>query len=71
MAYNHRTVRNHEPKPFFTEVVIGALSESRQRFFHEVWLLANGGNKGGNKQYYYVTDDAPTLGGKRSAKASL
>lgn len=41
VAYNHVTVRHHEPKPCMNSVVIGGLSEERQRFFRDVWILAN------------------------------
>jgi len=41
MAYNHVTVRFHEPKPCMNPTVIGALAEERQGFFKDVWLLGN------------------------------
>lgn len=41
IAYNHVTVRFHEPKPCMNPVVIGGLSEERQKFFQDVWVLAN------------------------------
>ena len=41
MAYNHVTVRFHEPKPCMNPVVINGLSENRQSFFRDVWVLAN------------------------------
>lgn len=47
MAYNHVTVRFHEPKPCMNPTVIGGLAETRQGFFREVWSL---GNNRGNKK---------------------
>ena len=41
IAYNHVTVRHHEPKPCMNSVVIGGLSEERQQFFQDVWVLPN------------------------------
>ncbi len=41
IAYNHVTVRFHEPKPCMNPVVIGGLSQERQKFFQDVWALAN------------------------------
>ncbi len=41
MAYNHVTVRFHEPKPCMNPTVIDGLSESRQGFFRDVWVLGN------------------------------
>ncbi len=41
IAYNHSTVRYHEPKPCMNPTVIGGLAESRQDFFKEVWQLSN------------------------------
>ena len=41
IAYNHVTVRHHEPKPCMNSTVIGGLSESRQGFFRDVWVLGN------------------------------
>lgn len=41
IAYNHVTVRFHEPKPCMNPVVIGGLAEARQRFFRDVWILPN------------------------------
>jgi len=41
MAYNHQSVRFHEPKPCMNPTVIGGLSERRQGFFKDVWVLAN------------------------------
>ena len=41
IAYNHRTVRFHEPKPCMNSTVIGALSERRKGFFKDVWQFAN------------------------------
>ena len=41
IAYNHVTVRFHEPKPCMNPVVINGLSENRQSFFRDVWVLAN------------------------------
>ena len=41
IAYNHSTVRFHEPKPCMNPIVIGALSERRQGFFKDVWQFAN------------------------------
>ena len=41
IAYNHVTVRHHEPKPCMNPVVIDGLSEERQSFFRDVWVLAN------------------------------
>ncbi len=45
MAYNHVTVRFHEPKPCMNPVVIGGLSEERQKFFRDVWILGNNRDK--------------------------
>ncbi len=41
MAYNHQAVRHHEPKPCMNPTVIGGLSERRQGFFKDVWVLPN------------------------------
>lgn len=41
IAYNHVTVRFHEPKPCMNLAVIGGLSEERQKFFQDVWILGN------------------------------
>ena len=41
IAYNHSTVRFHEPKPCMNPIVIEGLSEARQGFFKDVWQLAN------------------------------
>ena len=41
IAYNHVTVRHHEPKPCMNSTVIGGLSESRQGFFRDAWVLGN------------------------------
>ena len=41
IAYNHVTVRFHEPKPCMNPVVIGGLSHPRQKFFGDVWILGN------------------------------
>ncbi len=41
IAYNHSTVRFHEPKPCMNPTVIGGMSEKRQGFFKEVWQLGN------------------------------
>ena len=41
IAYNHVSVRFHEPKPCMNPVVIDGLSEERQSFFRDVWVLAN------------------------------
>ncbi|MBT3604237.1 MAG: phytanoyl-CoA dioxygenase [Candidatus Latescibacteria bacterium] len=41
MAYNYRSVRFHEPKPCMNPTVIGGLSEERQKFFQDVWVLGN------------------------------
>ena len=41
IAYNHSTVRFHEPKPCMNLTVIAGLSEKRQGFFKEVWQLGN------------------------------
>ncbi len=41
IAYNHVTVRFHEPKPCMNPDVIGAMSGARQQFFREVWYLRN------------------------------
>ncbi|MGA1199315.1 MAG: phytanoyl-CoA dioxygenase family protein [Candidatus Latescibacterota bacterium] len=41
MAYNHRSVRFHEPKPCMNPVVISGLSEARQKLFQDVWVLSN------------------------------
>ncbi len=45
MAYNHVTVRFHEPKPCMNPVVIGGLSEERHKFFRDVWILGNNRDK--------------------------
>ena len=45
MAYNHVTVRFHEPKSCMNPVVIGGLSEERQKFFRDVWILGNNRDK--------------------------
>lgn len=41
IAYNHVTSRFHEPKPCMNPVVLAGLTETRQRFFQDVWQLAN------------------------------
>ena len=41
IAYNHVTVRFHEPKPCMNPVVIGGMAEARRRFFRDVWILPN------------------------------
>ncbi|NKB72264.1 MAG: phytanoyl-CoA dioxygenase [Candidatus Latescibacteria bacterium] len=41
MAYNHVTVRFHEPKPCMNPTVIGGLTPQRQGFFRDVWVLGN------------------------------
>jgi len=41
IAYNHVTVRHHEPKPCMNPAVIGGLSANRQGFFRDVWVLGN------------------------------
>ena len=41
MAYNHQAVRHHEPKPCMNPTVIGGLTEERQGFFKDVWVLSN------------------------------
>lgn len=41
IAYNHVTVRYHEPKPCMSDTVIGGMSETRQKFFQDVWVLGN------------------------------
>ena len=41
IAYNHASVRFHEPKPCMNPVVIGGMSEDHQKFFKDVWILAN------------------------------
>ena len=41
IAYNYVTVRFHEPKPCMNPVVIGGLTEARQSFFRDVWILPN------------------------------
>ena len=41
IAYNHVTVRFHEPKPCMNPQVIGDMSGSRRKFFREVWYLRN------------------------------
>jgi len=48
MAYNHKGARFHEPKPCMNPDVIGGLSETRQTFFDDVWILSN--NRGNNKK---------------------
>lgn len=47
IAYNHVTVRYHEPKPCMNPEVIGGLSAERQLLFRDVWILANA--RGGNQ----------------------
>jgi hypothetical protein len=39
MAYNHQTVRFHEPKPCMNPTVIAGLTSERQRLFRDVWSL--------------------------------
>ena len=41
IAYNHVTVRFHEPKPCMNPAVIGGMSAAHQKFFQDVWLLSN------------------------------
>ena len=41
IAYNHVTVRFHEPKPCMNPSVISGLSKERQGFFRDVWVLGN------------------------------
>jgi len=41
IAYNHSTVRFHEPKPCMNPDVITGLSEERRGFFKDVWQLSN------------------------------
>ena len=41
IAYNHVTARFHEPKPCMNPVVLGGMSQTHQRFFQDVWVLAN------------------------------
>ena len=41
IAYNHVTARYHEPKPCMNPTVISGLSEERQGFFRDVWVLGN------------------------------
>jgi hypothetical protein len=41
LAYNHSTVRFHEPKACMNDNVIAALSPRRQGFFQDVWQLGN------------------------------
>ena len=41
IAYNYVTVRFHEPKPCMNPLVIGGLTEARQSFFRDVWILPN------------------------------
>jgi len=41
IAYNHVTVRHHEPKPCMNPTVISGLSAERQGFFRDVWILSN------------------------------
>ena len=41
IAYNHVTVRHHEPKPCMNPTVIGGLTPERQGFFRDVWVLPN------------------------------
>ena len=45
IAYNHVTVRYHEPKSCMNPEVIGGLSAARQQFFRDVWILANARGK--------------------------
>ena len=45
IAYNHVTVRFHEPKPCMNPMVIGGLSEERQKFFRDVWILGHNRDK--------------------------
>ena len=41
IAYNHVTVRFHEPKPCMNPEVIGGMSAAHQKFFQDVWILSN------------------------------
>ena len=41
IAYNHVTVRFHEPKPCMNPQVIGGMSAARQQFFRDVCILGN------------------------------
>ena len=41
IAYNHVTVRFHEPKPCMNPQVIGGMSAAHQQFFQDVWILSN------------------------------
>ena len=41
MAYNHQSMRFHEPKPCMNEDVIAGLTPARRGFFKEVWILGN------------------------------
>ena len=39
MAYNHQSMRFHEPKPCMNADVIAGLTPTRQDFFKDVWML--------------------------------
>ena len=41
IAYNYVTVRFHEPKPCMNPAVVGGMTEARQGFFRDVWILPN------------------------------
>ncbi len=41
MAYNHVSVRHHEPKPCMNPTVINGLTQERQGFFRDIWILPN------------------------------
>jgi hypothetical protein len=41
IAYNHVSVRFHEPKPCMNPTVIDGMSETHQKFFKDVWVLGN------------------------------
>ena len=41
IAYNHVTVRFHEPKPCMNPEVIGGMSKAHRKFFQDVWVLGN------------------------------
>ena len=43
IAYNHQTVRVHEPKPCMNPAIINALTQT-QGFFKDVWVLGNKGD---------------------------
>lgn len=41
MAYNHQSMRFHEPKPCMNEDVIASFTPARQNYFKDVWMLGS------------------------------